>query len=317
MKTSTIKLIAAFAAVCLLSANVALAKNGGNGNGGNKGGNGGNKFSAAKQNGGGNNTALKLGLAGLGVALNNGNNGNGNGNGNCNNNGNGNNNGNCNNNGNNNNCDGNGGPITDNFVNLGRAFEPFHSSYVVQPGDSFFEVALKEYGSSTPARFIAQFNRMPQNSALVLGQALQLPSISSTGRLSFSRAPVAESLQGTAEGTPVANFGTTSGLASTKFASSKTPVTEAPRPKVTVGSTLLVDGQTFGEKPGVARLRVGGLSLPIEVVEWTTTSVKIHLPTVELTSATKADIEVVRADGTVASKTGIELGAATEVALTK
>ena len=86
---------------------------------------------------------------------------------------------------------------------------------------------------------------------------------------------------------------------------------------MTVGSTLLVDGQTFGDKPGAARLRVSGLSLPIEVLEWTTSSVKIHLPTVELTSATKADIEVVRADGSLASKTAVELGAATEVALTK
>jgi hypothetical protein len=92
-------------------------------------------------------------------------------------------------------------------------------------------------------------------------------------------------------------------------------VAEPPRPKVTVGSTLLVDGQSFGDKAGTARLRVSGLSLPIEVLEWTTGSVKIQLPTVELTSATKADIEVVRADGTLASRTGIELGAATPVAL--
>ena len=38
---------------------------------------------------------------------------------------------------------------------------------------------------------------------------------------------------------------------------------------------------------------------------------------VELTNATKADIEVVRADGSLASKTAIELSAPTEVALTK
>ena len=77
---------------------------------------------------------------------------------------------------------------------------------------------------------------------------------------------------------------------------------------MTVGSTLLVDGQTFGDKQGAARLRVSGLSLPIEVLEWTTSSVKIHLPTVELTSATKADIEVVRADGTPGLKDGRRAG---------
>ena len=40
------------------------------------------------------------------------------------------------------------------------------------------------------------------------------------------------------------------------------------------------------------------------MLEWTTNSVKIRLPQVELASATKADIEVVRADGSLASKTG-------------
>ena len=95
------------------------------------------------------------------------------------------------------------------------------------------------------------------------------------------------------------------------------PAVEAPRPKVTVGSTLLVDGQTFGDKPGVARLRVGAAALKIEVIEWAGSSVKIRLPQLDLASATNADIEVVRADGSLASKTGIELSAATEVALTK
>jgi hypothetical protein len=297
MKTSTIKLIAAFTAVCLLSANVALAKNGGNGGGGN---NGGNKNSGFKLSLGG-----VSGIQGLNSNKNKNNN---NSNKSCNNGGYGNNNG----------GDCNNGPITNN-LNLGRAFEPFHSSYVVLPGDSFYEVALKEYGSSTPARYIAQFNNMPQNAALVLGQTLMLPSISSTGRLSVSRAPAAESLQGSQGGSPVANFSTTSGTVSNNFqtTTTTTPVAEVPRPKVTVGSTLLVDGQTFGDKQGAARLRVSGLSLPIEVLEWTTSSVKIHLPTVELTSATKADIEVVRADGSLASQTAVELGAATEVALTK
>jgi hypothetical protein len=296
MKTSTIKLIAAFAVVCLLSANVALAKNGGNGNGGNKGGN--------------KNSGFKLSFGGGGSSFHGLNSNNNKYNNNYNKS--------CHYNDHYNNGYYNNGPIYNN-LNVGRAYEPFHSSYVVLPGDSFYEVALKEYGSSAPARFIAQFNNLPQNAALVLGQTLMLPSISSNGRLSMSRAPAAESLQGSQVGSPIANFSTTSGIVSNNFktTTSTTPIVEAPRPKVTVGSTLLVDGQTFGDKQGAARLRVSGLSLPIEVLEWTTSSVKIHLPTVELTSATKADIEVVRADGSLASKTAVELGAATEVALTK
>jgi hypothetical protein len=304
MKTS-VKLIATFAAVCLLSANVALAKNGGNGNG-NKGGNGGNN--------GNKNSGFKLNFGGTnGVNLiRNNNNGNYN-NGNCHNNGNYNNNGYCNN-------------YNQYNQNFGQGYEPFHSSYVVLPGDSFYTVSLKEYGTSANARHIARFNNLPQNSALVLGRTLMLPSISPNGTLSMSRAPAAESLQGTFNNGVSGynpNFtGPTSGVtnnfvAKTTTTTATTPIVEESRPKVTVGSTLLVDGQSFGDKQGAARLRVSGLSLPIEVLEWNTSSVKIHLPTVELTSATKADIEVLRADGTLASKSAVELGAATEVAATK
>jgi hypothetical protein len=55
---------------------------------------------------------------------------------------------------------------------------------------------------------------------------------------------------------------------------------------------------------------VGGLSLPIEVLEWTNSSAKIRLPEVELTGAMKAEIEVLRADGSVASKSAVELTSA-------
>jgi hypothetical protein len=289
MKTSTIKMIAAFAAVGLLSANVALAKPNG-GNGGNNGGN--------------HNNGFKLSFGGGGIqSLNSNKNNNYDKN--------------CHNNGN---CYNNNGYCntqygTQNY--LGQAFEPFHSSYVVLPGDTFYTVSLKEYGTSANAQYIARFNNLPQNAALVLGQTLMLPSISANRTLSMSRSPAAVSLPGSQVGSPVANFSTTSGIVGNTFSNTTAPVVEAPRPKVTVGSTLLVDGQTFGDKPGLARLRVSGLSLPIEVLEWTGSSVKIHLPTVELTSATKADIEVVRADGSLASKSAVELSAATEVALTK
>jgi hypothetical protein len=299
MKIATIKMVLAFTAAGLLSANVALAKNGGGNKGGNKGGfkisfGGGsnhkscsfwnhnnhkdhhhhNKYHSGyyKYNGG----YYSSYPYGQVVAA----------------------------------------PI----VNVGQAFEPFHSNYVVEPGDSFYEVSLKEYATSGNARFIAQFNGMPQSAALTPGQILQVPSISASGQLSASRAPTADALRARSTG-GVANVGAVGNVVSnfnnlgSGISSQPAPVVEAPQPKVTVGSTLLVDGQSFGDKAGTARLRVSGLSLPIEVLERTTGAVKIQLPTVELTSATKADIEVIRADGTLASKSGVELGAATPVAL--
>ncbi len=286
MKTLTIKMLTAFAAVGLLSANVALAKNGNNGNG-----NGGKHSSGFKISfGGGGNSGQKYHLNNDYYHNNY----------------------HCNsyhrNYGGNYYYDQSYGQVYSNQFGAGRAFEPFHSSYVVLPGDSFYEVSLKEYGTSANARFIAQFNNMPQSAALVLGQTLMLPSISANGMLTQSRAPAAESLQGTITN----NFGmANNGLGNLA------PVAEASRPKVTVGSMLLVDGQSFGDKPGVARLRVGAAALKIEVIEWTGSSVKIRLPQLDLASATNADIEVVRADGSLASKTGIELNAAIDVALTQ
>ena len=224
---------------------------------------------------------------------------------------------------------------------VGQGYEPFHSTYICMPGDSFYTVSLKEYGTSSNSRYIAQFNRLPMNSPLTPGQTLMLPAIASNGSLSMSRSPAADAVYSGQFPTAYMNVGATPTALTTpsqfatpnrftpptQFAApteftSTTPATESPaeppRSKVTVGSTLLVDGQTFGDKAGVARLRVSGLSMPIEVLEWTNGAVKIRLPQVELTSATNADIEVVRADGNVASKTGIELNAATvQVALDK
>jgi hypothetical protein len=87
---------------------------------------------------------------------------------------------------------------------------------------------------------------------------------------------------------------------------------EPALPKVTVGSTLVLEGQELGSEQGVSRLRVSGLSLPIEVLEWSASSATVRLPKVELAGALKAEIEVLRADGSLASKTGIELTSAAE-----
>jgi hypothetical protein len=206
---------------------------------------------------------------------------------------------------------------TINTYAVGQAFEPFHSTYICQPGDSFYTVSLKEYGTSSNSSYIAQFNRLALSSALVPGQTLMLPSISPNGMLTASRAPAAGAdMYGMYNQTfsPQVNTSTpfTTPLSfnnATTFTppSNSTTPPAPPRAKVAVGSTLLVDGQTFGDKSGSARLSVSGLSLPVEVLEWTTGAVKIRLPKLDVTSSAPADLEVVRADGSLASKTGVEL----------
>ncbi len=73
------------------------------------------------------------------------------------------------------------------------------------------------------------------------------------------------------------------------------------------GSELVVDGQQLGIAAGFVRLRISGLTLKVEVLDWSEGSVKIRLPELDLSSAAKADLEVLRADGSLASKTALEL----------
>jgi hypothetical protein len=84
------------------------------------------------------------------------------------------------------------------------------------------------------------------------------------------------------------------------------------RTTVAVGSILLVNGQAFGDKAGGARLRISGMAMPIEVLEWIPAGVKVRLPQVEITGNTPADIEVLRGDGSLASKTAVTLTASPE-----
>lgn len=210
------------------------------------------------------------------------------------------NNGNCNNGG----IYNNGG-----YNNFGQAYEPFHSSYFVQPGDSFYTVSLKEYGTSSAMNHIARFNRLATNAALVPGQRLLLPSISANGRLTQSRAPAAEAMQAVATPAVTATTATTTAPATVAAAVAPAPAPEPTRMSVPTGSTLQLDGQTLGSETGVARLRISGVAFPVEVVEWSPESTKIRLPKLDVGSTTKAELEVLRADGSLASSNAIELTA--------
>ena len=191
----------------------------------------------------------------------------------------------------------------------GQAYEPFHSSYICQPGDSFYTVSLKEYGTSNNMQSIAQFNRLPVNAALVPGQRLVLPSIAANGQLGPSRAPAAEGdytpVQGPF-GNPTAKFAQPNPI--TSFAA---PAPKEQLPSVATGSSLSLDGQQYGAEKGVVRLRVNNVALPVEVLDWSTTSAKVRLPQIDVTGSTKAVIEVVRADGSLASTSAVELTPAT------
>jgi hypothetical protein len=192
-----------------------------------------------------------------------------------------------------------------NGSNFGQAFEPFQNTYTVEPGDSFYTVAMKAYGSSTPANYIAKFNRMAPNAALIPGQQLMMPSISGNGQLSASRTPVAQRYNAL----PNTFTGSLADIAKPSAAIVANPeaTTEPPRPNVPTGSVIKLDGQSLGNEKGVVRLRISNVAMPIEIVEWSADSTKVRLPKLDVNGGTKADLEIVRADGTVAATNAIEL----------
>lgn len=192
-----------------------------------------------------------------------------------------------------------------NYLQNGQGYEPFHSYYVTQPGDTFYEVSLKEYGTSAAMQYIARYNRLATTSALVPGQRLMLPSISRTGALSASRAPApgnanastpkfAQPQQTAASSTPASDVG---------FAKNE----EVALPNVSAGSTISLDGVPFGKESGSVRVKLGPVSVPATVVEWTAESVTVQLPTVDLDSPTPASIDVFKADGELASQSQVKL----------
>jgi hypothetical protein len=189
---------------------------------------------------------------------------------------------------------------------FGQAYEPFHGMYTVEPGDSFYTVSLKEYGTSAAATYIARYNRVAPNAALVPGQRLALPSISANGQLTASRAPAAETFNAMPNAftaSPV-NFAK-SPLATVANPAAATP--EPPRASVPTGSVIKLDGQSLGTQKGVVRLRISNVAMPVEVVEWSADSTKVRLPKLDVSGGTKAELEVVRADGTLAATNAIEL----------
>jgi hypothetical protein len=89
---------------------------------------------------------------------------------------------------------------------------------------------------------------------------------------------------------------------------------DVARTAVPAGSTLLVDGQEFGSKPGSAQLRIGAGTMKVAIVEWTANSVKVSLPKADQAGSANVDLEIVRADGSIASRTSLEVNSTDEVA---
>lgn len=74
---------------------------------------------------------------------------------------------------------------------------------------------------------------------------------------------------------------------------------------LTVGSTVTAPGRFLGDETGAVFLRVGPTCLECEVLEWCSTGVTFVVPNMGLGPAAPASLEIVRADGRIASNYGV------------
>lgn len=183
-----------------------------------------------------------------------------------------------------------------------RCYHPDHCYVYVFPGDTWGSICHREYGNRNLWRNLVRYNGFRIGTPLVAGQKLMLPVINSDGSFETSNAPAGTPFVAQAQAAAPAQ----SPQPSVPSANIQ-PESEPSLPNVAVGSTLALDGQQFGAAQGAVRLRISGMSLPAEVIQWNAANLKVKLPEMDLTSAVRADIEVFRADGSLASQSAVQL----------
>lgn len=196
-------------------------------------------------------------------------------------------------------------------------FYPQHRFCWVIPGDTWYTIALREYGNSSLCHYLASYNHLPFSQQLFVGQQILLPEIHPGGVLRASSAPLPAMFMPVVQPVVTQNFvaPVLNAIPTVPAASIRPVAEEVSIPSLAIGSVILLEGQTLGAEKGIVRLRLAEMALPVEVLEWSNTAAKVRLPQMDLTSVMRAEIEVLRADGSLASKSAVQLtGAAPSLA---
>jgi hypothetical protein len=82
-----------------------------------------------------------------------------------------------------------------------------------------------------------------------------------------------------------------------------------PLPSIVIGSLMSIGGQQLGNDRGMVHLNVNGQTRMLEVVEWTASGAKVKVPA-DLPAGIQADLEIIRADGSIVTKDQVQLAAA-------
>jgi nucleoid-associated protein YgaU len=88
---------------------------------------------------------------------------------------------------------------------------------------------------------------------------------------------------------------------------------DRPLPSILIGSIMTINGQPLGENRGTVRLIVNGSPVALEIVEWSANGAKVRIPA-DLPAGLQAQIEILRADGSLVAKDAVQLAAGQKVA---
>ena len=162
------------------------------------------------------------------------------------------------------------------------------------------------------------------------GQTMTLPSEglgSTAGRVSIRLGPIAAAANviswgpeavifttprlGLTESAPAmlvisTTDGTTLGQLAIRFA----PPAEPTLPQVPVGSRLTLSGNNFGSEQGQVRVQVGPVQMQATVINWTSTTAEVELPSLSLAESAAAELIVLDRQGNVAERKEVQLVAA-------
>ena len=89
--------------------------------------------------------------------------------------------------------------------------------------------------------------------------------------------------------------------------------TDRSLPSILIGSIMAINGPPLGDNRGTVRLIVNGSPVALEIVEWSANAAKVRIPA-DLPAGIRAQIEILRADGSVVATDAVQLAAGPKLA---
>jgi hypothetical protein len=80
-------------------------------------------------------------------------------------------------------------------------------------------------------------------------------------------------------------------------------------PQIVPGSQLILTATNLGDTPGAVTMQMNNLSLPVEILNWSSEAATVRVPTMTLRSTTPALLSLMRPDGSIARTIEVTLPA--------